>query len=857
MDIMHRFTPQVQQIFQWAREEAQRFHASAVSAEHLLLALLRQLEGGTHTIFAALSVDPKQIRETLLRQVWLENIAASSRPFFLSFDAPKGGPMEVSPEARKVILLAAAEAQSMGHEFVSAEHLLLAFLHGDDCLASKVLHHYKLEYAACREEILSLFEDMQEDDIGVDYEEVGGSSMASGDPNLSALNAFGRNLSEMARAGQLDPVIGRDRETQRCIQILCRRTKNNPVLVGDAGVGKTAIVEGLAQALLFDDIPEVLQKKVIYALDLPLMVAGTKFRGQFEERLKAVMEEAQRHGNIILFLDELHSIVGAGSGEGSMDASNILKPALSRGEIQCIGATTLAEYRRYIERDAALERRFQKIIVDEPSEGDTLHILQGICPCYESFHGVTFAKDAVQSAVKLAGRYIPDRQFPDKAIDVLDEAGARVHLKLFQKPEALVALEGRIEICQVSKQAAVDVQDFERAAKLRDLGKKLKDRYEKNLQKWKKERMEAKQEVGKDDIAGIVSEWAKIPTHVLLATDTSRLPELEATLRQNIVGQDEAIATIARALQRSFAQLKDPRRPIGSFLLMGPTGVGKSFLARQLALSVFGREEDLIQVDMSEYMEKHTVARMVGAPPGYVGHEDGGQLTERVRRRPYSVVLFDEIEKAHPDMLQVLLQVLEDGKLTDGHGRNINFRNTIILMTSNIGSEHFQKDCTLGFNSKEHASDAFAAASDRARDEARNTFKPEFLNRLSDIVVFRPLDAMSLGKILDTLLKQLIQRLEEQNITIHVDEPVRQWLIDKGTDHKYGARTLRRAVEQHVEDPLARAILANGFCSGAYTFSVAGDDLSVAFSGGEPGQLRLSAEARPKRRLPKLIAEKR
>jgi ATP-dependent Clp protease ATP-binding subunit ClpC len=852
---MHRFTPQVQQIFQWAREEAQRFHASSVGAEHLLLALLRQLDGGTHTIFAALNVDPKQVRETLLRQVWLENIAASNRPFFLSFETPKGVPLEISPEARKVILLAAAEAQSMGHEFVSSEHLLLAFLHGDDCLASKVLHHYKLEYAACREEILSLFEDMQEDDMGGDYEEVGGSSLPESDPNLSALNAFGRNLSEMAQAGHLDPVIGRDRETQRCIQILCRRTKNNPVLVGDAGVGKTAIVEGLAQAMLSDDIPEVLQKKLIYALDLPQMVAGTKFRGQFEERLKAVMEEAQRHGNVILFLDEVHSIVGAGSGEGSMDASNILKPALSRGEIQCIGATTLAEYRRYIEKDAALERRFQKVVVDEPSEDDTLRILRGVCPCYETFHGVTFARDAVQSAVKLAGRYIPDRQFPDKAIDVLDEAGARVHLKLFQKPPALVSLEKRLETCQASKQAAVDVQDFERAAKLRDLGKKLKERCEKGLKKWKKERTETKQEVGPDDIADIVSEWAKIPTHVLLATDVARLPELEATLRQSIIGQDEAIATISRALQRSYAQLKDPRRPIGSFLLLGPTGVGKSFLARQLALSVFGRGEDLIQVDMSEYSEKHTVARMIGAPPGYVGHDEGGQLAERVRRRPHSVVLFDEIEKAHPEMLQVLLQVLEEGKLTDGHGRNINFRNTIILMTSNIGSEHFQKDFTLGFNSKDHAADAFAAASDRAREEARNSFKPEFLNRLNDIVVFRPLDPVSLGNILDMLLQQLSQRLKEQNIGIQLGEPARQWLIEKGTDHKYGARALRRVVEQHVENPLARTILANGFCPGAYLFAVEGDDLSITFKNGERDPLKPPAATKQKRRLPKLVVE--
>ncbi|MDR1456629.1 MAG: ATP-dependent Clp protease ATP-binding subunit [Puniceicoccales bacterium] len=854
---MHRFTPQVQQIFQWAREEAQRLHASTVGAEHLLLALLRQLDGGAHTIFAALNVDPKQVKETLLRQVWLENIAATNRPFFLSCDATKVVPTEVCPEARKIILLAAAEAQSMGHEFVSSEHLLLAFLHGDDCLASKVLHHYKLEYATCREEILSLFEDMQEDDM-CGYEEEASAAamqMPAGDPNLGALNAFGRNLSEMARVGRLDPVIGRDLETKRCIQILCRRTKNNPVLVGDAGVGKTAIVEGLAQAIISDDVPEILQKKLVYALDLPLMVAGTKFRGQFEERLKAVMDEAQRHGNIILFLDELHSIVGAGSGEGSMDASNILKPALSRGEIQCIGATTLAEYRRYIERDAALERRFQRVIVDEPSEGDTLHILQGIRQRYETFHGVKFDGDAVQSAVKLAGRYIPDRQFPDKAIDVLDEAGARVHLKRFQKPKALISLEKRMEFCRANKQVAVDTQDFEKAAKLRDLGKKLKERYEKSLKKWKKERAEVKREVGKDDIAGVVSEWAKIPSHVVLAEDTARLPELEKTLRQTIVGQDAAIATIASALQRSFAQLNDPQRPIGSFLLLGPTGVGKSFLAQQLALSVFGRGEDLIRVDMSEYMEKHTVARMIGAPPGYVGHEDGGQLTERVRRRPYSVVLFDEIEKAHPDMLQVLLQVLEDGKLTDGHGRSINFRNTIILMTSNIGSEHFQKDCTLGFNSNDHVSDAFAAASDRALEEARNIFKPEFLNRLNATIIFRPLDAAALGSILDMLLQRLVQRLKGQNIGVQIGESVRQWLIEKGTDPKYGARTLRRVVEEHVENPLARAILVNSFRPGVYVFAAEESGTSISFKGSERNNLKISATKKSRYGLAKLVAK--
>jgi ATP-dependent Clp protease ATP-binding subunit ClpC len=685
--------------------------------------------------------------------------------------------------------------------------------------------------------------------VEIDDEDGHESSLTSGDPALSALNTFGRNLTEMAQSGQMDPVIGRDKETRRCIQILCRRTKNNPVLVGEAGVGKTAIVEGLAQVMASGDVPEILQRKLVYALDLPLMVAGTKFRGQFEERLKAVMEEVQRHGNIVLFLDELHSIVGAGSGEGSMDASNILKPALSRGEVQCIGATTLAEYRRYIEKDAALERRFQTVLVDEPSQEETIEIVQGIRHCYENFHGVIYSDDAIRTAVQLSGRYVADRQFPDKAIDVLDEAGARTRLELFQKPKALLSLEKRMDICQEAKQEAVDAQEFERAAELRNAGKKLKERYDKSFKKWKQERAEARRNVSKEDVATVVSEWAKIPSHVLMATDNTCLPELESTLQRAIFGQNEAIATVARTVQRSFAQLKDPRRPIGSFLLLGPTGVGKSFLARQLAILVFGREEDLIQVDMSEYMEKHSAARIIGAPPGYVGHDEGGQLTERVRRRPYSVVLFDEIEKAHPDMLQVLLQVLEEGKLTDGHGRSISFRNTVILMTSNVGAEHFQKDYTLGFNSYDNAQDAFNAASDRVREEARHTFKPEFLNRLNDIIVFRPLDKTSLGTILAIQFQQLCQRLSEQDISLHMEESARQWLIAKGTDHKYGARTLRRAVEQHLEDPLAKEILSNGFAKGNYLISVENENLCIRFESRAESPIKLQAKSKPKRRL--------
>ncbi|MDR0428414.1 MAG: ATP-dependent Clp protease ATP-binding subunit, partial [Puniceicoccales bacterium] len=648
---MSKFTPRVQRVFQLAREEAQRLRSTAIGAEHILLAILRLEDGGARMAMMALGVDRKQIRDILMRSLLLQNTINGSGTFPSSSESQKMGPVEISIDAKKIIFLAAAEAHAMGHEYIGTEHFLLAMVHDEETLGGKVLRQSGLSYDACREEVLSICESQEEeegDDASAFEEDSLESLMQENEMSGNLLQAFGRNLTEYARKGRLDPVIGREKETQRCIQILCRRNKNNPLLIGDAGVGKTAIVEGLAQAIAMGNVPEILQKKTIYALDLPLMIAGTKFRGQFEERLKSVMEEIQKNGEIILFIDEIHTIIGAGSGEGSMDASNILKPALSRGEIQCIGATTVEEYRRHIEKDFALERRFQSIAVDEPSEEDTLKILDGLCHHYEEHHVVTYDDSAIQSAVKLAKRYINNRQFPDKAIDILDEAGARAHLRLLQKPVSLVNLEKRLEKCQLDKLKAVDEQDYEQAAQLRDLGKKLGERVEKCTLRWKKLRKEAHPNVTAEDVADVVSEWTKIPPHMVKNCETDRMKRFTSEMEKVVIGQSEVIENLSRALARAHAHLNDPRRPIGSFLFLGPSGVGKSLLARQLAMFIFGREEDLIQVDMSEYMEKHTVARIIGAPPGYEGHDEGGQLTEKIRRKPYSVVLFDEIEKAHP-----------------------------------------------------------------------------------------------------------------------------------------------------------------------------------------------------------------
>jgi len=627
-----------------------------------------------------------------------------------------------------------------------------------------------------------------------------------GEVKTPALKAFGRDLTEIARKGEMDPVIGRQNEIERVIQILCRRTKNNPVLLGEAGVGKTAIVEGLAQEIAKGNVPEILRDKRVITLDLALMVAGTKYRGQFEERIKAVMDEIRRAKNIILFIDELHTIVGAGSAEGTMDASNIIKPALSRGEMQCIGATTLNEYRKYIEKDAALERRFQTVKVEAPSVEEAILILKGLRSKYEEHHKAEITDKAVEAAVKFSDRYITDRYLPDKAIDLMDEAGSRARIGTMTRPPEVKDLEADIETIKTQKERAIKDQDFEGAASMRDKEKQAKEKLDSVLSAWRSSREEKRVTVDEEDILHVVSKWTGIPLKRMEAGESARLLALETEMSRTIVGQREAVAAMCKALRRSRADLKDPRRPIGTFALLGPTGVGKTLLAKTLAETLFGDPKALIQLDMSEYMERHNASRMVGSPPGYVGFEEGGQLTEQVRRRPYSVVLFDEIEKAHPDVMNMLLQILEEGKLTDNIGRVVNFRNTIILLTSNVGAETIRRSTTMGFSpiSDENSYDKMK---EKIMDEAKKAFRPEFLNRLDDIIVFRSLTKPDLIEILDLEISKVVERLKGKNLKISLDEKAKDFLVEKGHDPAYGARPMRRSVERYLEDPLAEEIL--------------------------------------------------
>ena len=648
--------------------------------------------------------------------------------------------------------------------------------------------------------------------------------------NQSALKAFGRDLTEIARQGKLDPVIGRSNEIMRVIQILCRRTKNNPVLIGEAGVGKTAIVEGLAQEIAANAVPDIIANKRVIALDMALMVAGTKYRGQFEERIKALMEEIEKAKDVILFIDELHTIVGAGSADGAMDASNIFKPALSRGALQCIGATTLAEYRKFIEKDSALDRRFQSVKVDTPSVDDTIKILQGIRANYEKHHHCVYTDAALAAAVKLSERYITSRFLPDKAIDVIDEAGSRARIKMLKRPENIEEIEKRIKDAASEKENAVREQKFEDAARFRDIEKQLSLQRDDILKNWRKSMEEKISEVGEDDIFAVVSSWTGIPLARMEESESKKLLKLEEILRGQVVGQNEATSVIARALRRSRAALKDPRRPIGSFLFLGPTGVGKTYLAKTLALQMFGDEDALIQIDMSEYMEKFSISRLIGSPPGYVGHEDGGQLTEKVRRRPYSVILFDEIEKAHPDVAQLLLQVLEDGRLTDSLGRTVDFRNTIIILTSNVGAHILQKKQSLGFGAETDAEADYEKTKEKVLDEMKKVFRPEFLNRINDIVLFRSLSRQDMGKIVDIELAKIEKRLDEQKLKIKLDDSAKEFLVEKGWDEKYGARPLKRALERELEDPMAEELLKGKIQKDGGLVKVSEKDGKLVFS---------------------------
>ncbi len=794
--MMNNFTPRAQQVLALARKEADRFNHNYVGTEHLLLGLIKLGQGVAVNVLQKMSLDLETVRMEVEKQV-------GNGP-----ETKMVGNIPYTPRVKKVLALAGKEANALNHSYVGTEHILLGLLREGEGVAARVLKNLEIDIERTRNEILHELDPNFAPEEGEEGEfEEGVPSGGKKDSKTPALRAFGRDLTELAQEGELDPVIGRQEEIERVIQILCRRTKNNPVLIGEAGVGKTAIVEGLAQEINSGNVPELLRDRKVITLDLALMVAGTKYRGQFEERIKAVMDEIRRAKNVILFIDELHTIVGAGSAEGAMDASNIIKPALSRGELQCIGATTLNEYRKYIEKDAALERRFQTVKVEEPNVEDAIKILHGLRSKYEAHHKAHYTDNAIESCVKLSERYLTGRFLPDKAIDIMDEAGSKARIGAMTRPPEFKEIELKITEIVSEKEAAIKDQDFEKAAALRDQEKTTRTELEKNLEEWLAENEENIVEVIEDDIMGVVSKWTGVPLQRMEQKEAERLLKMEDELKEKVIGQDEAVTAISKALRRSRADLKDPRRPIGSFVFLGPTGVGKTFLARNLAEFMFGDPDSLIQIDMSEYMEKFTSSRLVGSPPGYVGYEEGGQLSEAVRRRPYSVVLFDEIEKAHPDVMHLLLQILEEGKVTDSMGRKIDFRNTIIILTSNVGAELIKKQTSLGFGAMSEDDDGYESMKEKILEQSKTAFKPEFLNRLDDQIVFHMLGKPELEKIIDLEISAVLKRLAEKSITLELKDSAKDYLIEEGYDPDYGARPMRRAVEKHLEDPLAELLL--------------------------------------------------
>ncbi|MBM3833469.1 MAG: ATP-dependent Clp protease ATP-binding subunit [Verrucomicrobia bacterium] len=794
-EAMNNFTPRAQQVLALARKEADRFNHNFVGTEHLLLGLIKLGQGVAVNVLQKIGLDLETVRMEVEKLV-------GTGP-----DQKMIGNIPYTPRVKKVLSLAAKEAKALNHTYVGTEHILLGLLREGDGVAARVLKNMDVDIEQTRQEILKeLDPNFNTAEEGAQNEPSEKASEKKGEVKTPALKAFGRDLTEIARRGEMDPVIGRKNEIERVIQILCRRTKNNPVLLGEAGVGKTAIVEGLAQEIARGNVPELLREKKVITLDLALMVAGTKYRGQFEERIKAVMDEIRRAKNIILFIDELHTIVGAGSAEGTMDASNIIKPALSRGEMQCIGATTLNEYRKYIEKDAALERRFQSVKVEAPSVDEAILILKGLRQKYEDHHKVDFTDNALEAAVKLSDRYLTGRYLPDKAIDVMDEAGSRARIGAMTRPPDVKNLEVEIEEIKGRKERSIKEQDFEGAASMRDKEKQAKEKMESVLNAWRATREEKRVKVDDEDILQVVAKWTGIPLKRIEQGEAAKLLAMEQELGRTVIGQQEAVTALCKALRRSRADLKDPKRPIGTFALMGPTGVGKTLLAKTLAENMFGDAKSLIQLDMSEYMEKFTVSRLVGSPPGYVGYEEGGQLTEQVRRKPYSVVLFDEIEKAHPDVMNMLLQILEEGKLTDNVGRVVDFRNTIVLLTSNVGAESIRKQTSIGFTKGSDEAN-YDKMKEKILDESKKVFRPEFLNRLDDVIVFRSLTRADLVQILDLEISKVMERLKGRNIQLQLDEKAKDFLVQKGYDPTYGARPMRRSVERYLEDPLAEEIL--------------------------------------------------
>ncbi len=800
-----KFTNRAKQVIKLAKKEAQRLNHNYLGTEHILLGLMKLGQGIAVNVLRNMSLDYDIIRTEI------EKIVGFGPEIQVYGDPALTG------KVKKVFEFANEEASSLNHNYVGTEHLLLALLRQTDGVAAQVLENLNVNLKEIRKEVLKELEtfNLQLPPIGTTPSAPPSSSSSAraqqertqiANDKMPALRAYGHDLTEMCREGKMDPVIGRKDEVEKLILILCRRRKNNPVLIGEAGVGKTAIVEGLAQAIVSGNVPENLRKKRLISLDLTLMIAGTKYRGQFEERIKAVMDEIKKHGNILLFIDELHTIVGAGAAEGAIDASNILKPALSRGEIQCIGATTLDEYRKHIEKDPALERRFQKIIVQPPDVDESIAILGGLKAKYEEHHKCVYTDAAIKAAVLMSDRYISGRFLPDKAIDLLDEAGAKARIAVMHQPSHLAELEAKVEEARIAKEEAIGKQEYEKAARLRDNEKTEKEALQKAKADWEARKDEHQPIVDEEDIANIVAKHTGVPVTRLTEGETEKVLKMEQALKASIIGQDDAVQTICKAIRRSRADIKDPHRPIGAFLFLGPTGVGKTHLARLLALHMFGGEDALIQVDMSEYMEKFAISRMTGSPPGYVGYEEGGQLTEQVRRRPYCVVLFDEIEKAHPDVMNLLLQILEEGRLTDSVGRKIDFRNTIIIMTSNLGADLIRKSTEVGFLAKENVLD-YKNMQEKIEGSVKKHFKPEFINRLDGLVIFKTLDKAALRQVIDLELKKLQNRLAKKNITLALEDTAKDFLVEKGYAPEMGARPLRRTVEQYLEDPLAEKLL--------------------------------------------------
>ncbi|MBK5225265.1 MAG: ATP-dependent Clp protease ATP-binding subunit [Thermoleophilia bacterium] len=791
--MFERFTERARQVVVLAQEEARSLKHNYIGTEHLLLGLLREEEGIAAQVLTTLDVNLDEVRMQVAQIVGMgDEVAAGQIPF--------------TPRAKKVLELALREALSLGHNYIGTEHILLGLIKENEGVAARILLEFDADSEKIRNEIMR---------------KLTGSARRTPVPQGEAkkrvklLDQFGRNLTKLADEGKLDPVVGRELEIERVMQILSRRTKNNPVLIGEPGVGKTAVVEGLAQRITSNDVPELLKGKQIYTLDLAALVAGSKYRGEFEERLKKVMKEIHEHGEIILFIDELHNLVGAGAAEGAIDAASILKPALARGELQTIGATTIEEYRRYVEKDAALERRFQQIMVNEPSEEDTELILRGLRDRYEAHHRIKITDEALKAAARLAARYISDRFLPDKAIDLIDEAASRMRIKTMTAPPQYRELEAEVETVRKEKEAAIEAQEFEKAANLRDQERKLSNRKRELAEEWKSDEGREVVSIGEEEIADIVSMWTGIPVFKLTEGESQKLLRMEEVLHERVIGQDQAINAVSKAIRRSRAGIKDPRRPSGSFIFLGPSGVGKTELARTLAEFLFGDEDALLQVDMSEYMEKHAVSRLVGSPPGYVGYEEGGQLSETVRRKPYSVILLDEIEKAHPDVFNILLQILEDGHLTDSQGRKVDFRNTIVIMTSNIGAKTIAKDSPLGFAVTDEAGMSYEDMKTNITGELKRVFRPEFLNRVDEVIVFHKLDRANIKEIVDLMIARVGQQLAEREVAIELTEPAKELLVDRGFDPGMGARPLRRAIQQYVEDLLADEVLAGAIPDGS------------------------------------------